>query len=89
MDCGLFGTTSGHSASSLGCFAYVFFSTTEYDFNVTANRRLFISASGKPVTTFPSGGIIQSEIGDVQPNAGSGGAFSVIDPPFVKCADNL
>ena len=88
LDCSLYGSTTAASADLLGCFAYVFFSTTEYDFNQESNRRLFIDSGGNPVETFPSGGIIQSELGDIQPNEGSGGAFTVIDPPFVKCADS-
>jgi len=88
MDCAVWGTRISASATCRGCFAYLFFSTAEYDFNGTSNRRLFIDADGKPVTTFPSGGIVQSELGTVEPNEGSGGAFTIIDPPWITCADN-
>lgn len=82
-----YATLSG-GGTSRGCYAYVFFSTTtEYDFNIESNRRLFLKSDGSPVTTFPSGGIVQSETGDLSKNEGYGGNFDLPNGPFLRCVD--
>lgn len=84
---GFYAALSGGN-NSRGCYAYVFFSTTiEYDFNVESNRRLFLNSDGSPVTTFPAGGIVQSETGDLSKNEGTGGNFDLPKGPFLRCVD--
>lgn len=83
-----FYATLGGGGVSRGCYAYVFFSTTtEYDFNIEANRRLFLNGDGSPVITFPSGGIVQSITGDLSNNEGSGGNFDLPNGAFLSCVN--
>jgi len=69
------------SASRLhGRLANFFMDRTYRDLSVTANRRLFITADGKPSDTIPSNPIIYLPMKDAATagsNSGTGGDFSV------------
>jgi len=73
-----------------GCLSEVFFHTTFIDLTLPANRRKFISASGKPVSLGANGSLplgvqplLYAPDGNPTTNLGSGGAFTVtgsVDP---------
>lgn len=67
-----------------GCFSEMFFHTSYLDLSVEANRRLFISAAGKPVNLGVDGStplgvqpLLYVPNGDPSTNKGSGGNFTV------------
>ncbi len=71
-------------ANPRGCFKHFYLNfSTEYDFSVTANRRLFIDGSGNPVTP-PAGDVVLLN-GDPSDNSGSGGDFAIVNGPFGLC----
>ena len=82
------GATSGGSAPFNGSIAEVYFALEYLDLSVEANRRKFISASGKPVPLGPDGGaptgtaaIIYAPDGNPVVNQGSGGNFTEVSAP--------
>jgi len=63
-----------------GRLAHVFLDYTYRDLSVTANRRLFIDADGKPSSTIPSSPILYLPMKDAATagsNSGTGGDFTV------------
>ncbi len=67
-----------------GCLSEIFFHTSYLDLSVTANRRKFISAGGKPVSLGADGStplgvqpLIYMPNGDPASNLGTGGNFTV------------
>jgi len=95
-DWGIGATTAGASKLN-GCLSEFYFNTDEYlDISVEANRRLFITAAGKPVDlgadgSTPTGNqpaiYLPNPFGTFEGNAGYGGDFSVTGA-LTACADS-
>lgn len=76
------GTTGGSKLN--GCLSEIWFNTEFLDISVEANRRKFISATGKPVSlgangSTPTGNqpLIYMPAGDPSDNKGTGGNFTI------------
>mgnify|MGYP000707535343 CR=1 FL=1 len=78
---GYINTVNGSvQANFKGRLAHVFLDYTYRDLSVTANRRLFIDADGKPSSTIPSNPILYLPMTDADTagsNSGTGGDFTV------------
>ena len=74
------GASADGSSRWKGRLAHVFLDYTYRDLSVTANRRLFIDADGKPSDTIPSSPILYLPMKDAATagsNSGTGGDFTV------------
>jgi hypothetical protein len=78
------GAGTGGASKLNGCLSEIFFHPTFLDISVEANRRLFRSAGGKPVSLGADGSLplgvqplIYMPAGDPSDNKGSGGNFVV------------
>jgi len=72
---------ANHIYKMKGRIAHVFLDKTYRDLSVTANRRLFITADGKPSDTIPSNPIMYLPMKDAATagvNSGTGGNFTAV-----------
>lgn len=78
------GASPGGALPWNGCISELLFHTTYIDLSVTANRRKFITAAGKPANLGSNGALplgvqplLYAPTGDASNNKGSGGNFTV------------
>lgn len=98
LDYAIGGIPTGVGAELNGCLADFYWNTEEYlDFSIEANRRLFIDASGNPVSlgadgSLPTGNqpavFCTGPLANWKDNAGYGGSFTEYGGTLAECSSN-